>query len=150
MRRLFKLGAFAVALAISVAAYQLQTVAHASMHATSSALQAGADTVLAANRPSSFYPITLPDGFVLDTATTLSASNCASGGTSIGTSEEYTRYWVRTFDEDVWLCYAATCAAGGVRLAPGSSVLLLFRSAQALSCRSTSSTGDIEGVEVTN
>lgn len=78
----------------------------------------------------------------LKTSETVTFTNCAAGGSSSSATKALT-YLVRTFDEDVFICYAATCAAGGERFTKDTILLLRFENATTLSCRSAGATGDI-------
>lgn len=78
---------------------------------------------------------------VLQVDTRLETADCASGGSSIGTTKAG-KYLLRVTDKDTFICWAATCATGGEKFPLGTVVLLRFPVAQALSCRSSDSTGD--------
>lgn len=78
----------------------------------------------------------------LNTASRLETADCASGGSSIGTTLAKSKYLLRVTDKDTFICWAASCAAGGEKFPNGTLILLYFETAQALSCRSSDSTGD--------
>ena len=67
-----------------------------------------------------------------------------SGGSSSTTLVAGVKYLFRVTDSDVFLCFAATCAAGGEKF-PMGTVMLLRASADqtTISCRSSASTGDV-------
>lgn len=71
-------------------------------------------------------------------------TDCASGGSSSTTLVAGVKYLFRVTDSDVFLCFAATCAAGGEKF-PMGTVMLLRASADqtTISCRSSASTGDV-------
>lgn len=70
-------------------------------------------------------------------------TDCASGGSANQVIPGGT-YLTRFLTEDIWLCYAATCASGGKKFGAGTVLMLTIPVAGAtLSCRSASSTGDI-------
>lgn len=76
----------------------------------------------------------------LNTGSRLETTDCAVGGSNIGTTVAG-KYLLRVTDADTFVCWAATCAAGGEKFPTGTVILLRFDSAQALSCRSAG-TGD--------
>lgn len=79
----------------------------------------------------------------LETSVRVEFTNCASGGSSSTSLPSPGRYLMRVTDEDTFLCWGATCASGGEKFPTGTVMLLHFRTAQALSCRSGSSLGDV-------
>lgn len=85
----------------------------------------------------------LPTGLDWVYATTTDFANCGAGGSASNTIAAGT-WQLGVFDETVWICYAATCAAGGRRV-PASTVLVVkVPSLTTISCRSTGATGDLE------
>lgn len=74
-------------------------------------------------------------------------ANCSSGG-SAAQSLVTGNYLMTVFDEEVFVCFAAsasTCASGGVRFSPGSMIKFAINAGmQSVSCRSAGSTGDLE------
>ena len=85
--------------------------------------------------------VAVASGMVLSSATPQTLANCSSGGSSAITVRPG-RYWLATFDEEVFLCQSATCATGGIRTGIGERAVV-FPSESQVSCRSTSSTGDL-------
>ena len=84
-------------------------------------------------------------GIALDTALRFEFTDCAAGGSA---SQAVTTtvprvFLLRVTDKDVFLCYAATCAAGGEKLPLGTVMLLSVQKSTTLSCRSSDSTGDL-------
>lgn len=69
-------------------------------------------------------------------------TNCAATGSSSQTITGGLSYLFRVSDEDVWVCWAATCGTGGERMGQGFAMVLLFADDTVLSCRSTGGTGD--------
>ncbi len=57
-------------------------------------------------------------GIQLDTAKRFEFTNCEAGGSAAQTLTEGT-YLFRVTTEDVWICYAATCAAAGEKFGAG-------------------------------
>ena len=81
-------------------------------------------------------------GLMLDPAVRFEFTNCEAGGSAAQTVTEGT-YLFRVTTEDVWICYASTCAAGGEKFGAGMAMVLsIGRSGQAVSCRSAGATGD--------
>jgi hypothetical protein len=87
-------------------------------------------------------PVTLDD----DNRVTI--ANCGAGGSSASALVAGSTYVLAIFDEETWVCFAAsssTCAAGGIRLAPGAMLRVSITSDHAsVSCRSAGATGDAE------
>lgn len=82
-------------------------------------------------------------GITLDASKQFDFTDCASGGSASQLVTEGT-YLTRIITEDIWICYAATCAAGGMKFQGGTAFMLsIGRSGQTISCRSAGSTGDI-------
>lgn len=79
----------------------------------------------------------------LNTGSRFETTDCAAGGSSIGTTLANSKYLLRVTGEDTFICWAASCAAGGEKFPTGTIILLQFQTAQALSCRSTGATGDV-------
>lgn len=87
-------------------------------------------------------------GVVLDTTgTDVTLTDCASGGSSSTTLLPRVTYLFRVTDADSFLCFAATCAAGGKKFPAGTVMLLSMPenagSSVTISCRSATSTGDL-------
>ena len=82
-------------------------------------------------------------GISLDTGRRFEFTDCAAGGSAAQTLT-LGDYFTRVTTEDVWICYAATCAAGGEKLGAGVAFMLSIpRGGQAISCRSAGATGDV-------
>lgn len=83
-------------------------------------------------------------GIAVYPATAFTFTDCASGGSAAQTITKGSWLFIVT-DSDVFVCYAATCAAGGTRYAVGSTILIAIEptAGQQVSCRSTASTGDV-------
>lgn len=82
-------------------------------------------------------------GIPINTAVRYEFTDCASGGSASQAVPEGT-YLMRVTDADVFICYAATCAAGGEKFPSGTVMLLtLPRGGITASCRSTGSNADI-------
>lgn len=79
-------------------------------------------------------------------ATAFTFTNCNADGTTTAAQTVTQGTWaVIVTDADVWVCYAATCAANGTRIPAGSFFVLGIAAAagQVISCRSSASNGDI-------
>ncbi len=76
----------------------------------------------------------------------VSLSNCAANGSTTATLQKGT--WLltttTTTGEELWFCYAATCASGGVYLPPGAMLHVNVDVATSVSCRSAGATGDLQ------
>lgn len=76
---------------------------------------------------------------------TLDFTDCSSSGSSAQLLHGGD-YVLTVTDEDVWLCWAATCGSGGRRWPVGTVINLHFGGGSGndtqLSCRSAGSTGD--------
>lgn len=87
-------------------------------------------------------PVTLDD----DNRVTL--ANCAAGGSGASALPAGRTYLLAIFDEETFVCFASsasTCAAGGIRLTPGTVLRITTNGDQAsVSCRSAGATGDAE------
>lgn len=74
-------------------------------------------------------------------------TDCSSGG-SVAQSIDQGTYLMTVTTEDVWLCQAesaSTCASGGTKFgAPFAMLFEVPRGGLSISCRSTSSTGDLQ------
>lgn len=74
-------------------------------------------------------------------------TDCASAG-SVAQAITQGTYLMTVTTEDVWLCQAesaSTCASGGTKFgAPFAMLFEVPRGGWSLSCRSSSSTGDIQ------
>lgn len=85
-------------------------------------------------------------GITLDQTVQFEFVDCAAGGSAAQTVPEG-RYLLRVTDADASLCIAdsaSTCAAGGSKFPSGSVFLLgVGRGGKSMSCRSSTSTGDI-------
>jgi len=81
-------------------------------------------------------------GVSLTPSTRFEFTDCASGGSSAQTVTAGT-YLLRVTDENTFICYAATCAAGGEKFPMGTVMLLAFGGSQSVSCRSSASSGDV-------
>ncbi|MDP2270913.1 MAG: hypothetical protein Q8K32_09295 [Archangium sp.] len=86
-------------------------------------------------------------GLNLDTAATYTFTDCASGGSAAQTVPEGT-YVLTVTTDDTFLCQAdsaSTCATLGTKWPAGTIVLLsVGRGGKSMSCRSSSSTGDLQ------
>lgn len=80
-------------------------------------------------------------GITMMVATRFEFTDCASGGSAAQTVTSGS-YLFRVTTEDVWLCYAATCATGGEKFSAGTMMQLVVAGPQSMSCRSAASTGD--------
>lgn len=81
-------------------------------------------------------------GITLIPGTRFEYTNCSSSGSASQTVTSNT-YLLRVADEDVFVCYAATCAAAGEKFPMGTVMLLTFNGDTSFSCRSANSTGDV-------
>jgi hypothetical protein len=94
-----------------------------------------------------FATPTLAQGLVLDTATTFTFTDCASIGSSAQTITEGV-YVLTVTDADTFLCIAdsgSTCGTLGTKFPMGAIVkLAVGRSGKSMSCRSSTSTGDLQ------
>lgn len=82
-------------------------------------------------------------GIALNTGVRFEFTDCASGGSASQAVTEGT-YLMRVTDADTFICYAATCAAGGEKFPAGTVVLITVgRAGQTMSCRSGAGTGDV-------
>lgn len=68
-------------------------------------------------------------------------TDCSSGG-SASQSVFRGTYLFRVTTEDVFICYAATCATLGEKFPSGTVMLISFNATTTVSCRSAASTGD--------
>jgi hypothetical protein len=88
-----------------------------------------------------------PAQVALDQATTKTFTDCSSSGSVAQTLTEGT-YLMTITTEDVWLCQAAsasTCGSGGTKFgAPFAMLFAVPRGGLSISCRSGSSTGDLQ------
>ncbi len=81
-------------------------------------------------------------------ATAYDFTDCAAGGSASQTVTPGTYLFAAT-TEDVWVCYATTCATGGRKFPAGVVFMLSVvlqpgaPAGQPVSCRSTGATGDI-------
>ncbi len=81
-------------------------------------------------------------------ATAYDFTDCAAGGSAAQTVLPGT-YLFAAMTEDVWICYASTCATAGRKLPAGVVFMLSVvlqpgsPAGQLVSCRSTGATGDI-------
>lgn len=82
------------------------------------------------------------EGLNINTATRFEFTDASSGGSAAQTITAG-NYVMRVTDSDVFVCYAATCAAGGEKWPVGTVVLIAFGGSQSVSCRSAASTGDV-------
>jgi predicted metal-binding membrane protein len=82
------------------------------------------------------------DGVELIVATRFDYPNCSASGSASQTVTGGT-YLMRVTDEDVSICYAATCAADGEKFPAGTVMLITFNGNQAVTCRSANATGDV-------
>jgi hypothetical protein len=78
----------------------------------------------------------------LNTGTRFEFTDCSSSGSAAQTVTSGT-YVLRVTTEDVWLCYAATCASGGEKFPAGWGMHLRVQTTTSMSCRSGTSTGDL-------
>jgi hypothetical protein len=82
-------------------------------------------------------------GIAVSTGTRFEFTNCAAGGSASQNVVGPLDYLFRVTDEDVFVCWAATCAANGERFPVGFAAKLHFEGASTtLSCRSAGATGD--------
>lgn len=88
-------------------------------------------------------------GIQLQTNVRFEFTDCAAGGSSAQTVTDGT-YLMRVTGEDTFLCYAATCAAGGEKYGAPFAMLVKICSDKfcggagtSVSCRSVGSTGDV-------
>lgn len=80
---------------------------------------------------------------VLTVGTRFEFTDCSSSGSS-AQSVTKASYLMRVTDSDVFVCLAATCAAGGEKFPVGTVLLVDFpETTQSVSCRSTGSAGDV-------
>lgn len=86
--------------------------------------------------------VALGGGISLLIATRYEFTDCASGGSASQTVAGGT-YFTRIIGEDVWVCYAATCATGGEVIPAGTVLMLTIAAGTTVSCRSATSTGDL-------
>ncbi len=85
----------------------------------------------------------LAGGLVLQVGVRFEFTDCAAGGSAAQTVTEG-QYLMRVTDSDAFLCYGATCAAGGEKFPAGAMLLLsVGAGGQQMSCRSASSLGDV-------
>ena len=86
-------------------------------------------------------------GVALNTGLRTEMTDCASGGSASSTLKPNVTYLFRVTDSDTFLCFAATCAAGGEKFPVGTVMLLATTnnggSDITISCRSSASTGDL-------
>lgn len=86
-------------------------------------------------------------GVALNTGLRTEMTDCASGGSASSTLKPNVTYLFRVTDSDTFLCFAATCAAGGEKFPVGTVMLLATTnnggSDVTISCRSSASTGDL-------
>lgn len=86
-------------------------------------------------------------GVALNTGLRTEMTDCASGGSASSTLKPNVTYLFRVTDSDTFLCFAATCAAGGEKFPVGTVMLLATTnnggSDVTISCRSAASTGDL-------
>ena len=86
-------------------------------------------------------------GVALNTGLRTEMTDCASGGSASSTLKPNVTYLFRVTDSDTFLCFAATCAAGGEKFPVGTVMLLATPnnggSDVTISCRSSASTGDL-------
>ncbi len=69
-------------------------------------------------------------------------TDCAAGGSSSQSLTEGV-YVMRITTEDVFLCYASTCATTGEKWPAGTVILISIpRGGKTVSCRSNGATGD--------
>lgn len=81
-------------------------------------------------------------GIRLDVSRRFVFTDCAAGGSASQTVTEGT-YIARFLTEDIWICYAATCAANGEKFGAGTVMMLYIPAGgQVVSCRSAGATGD--------
>lgn len=82
-------------------------------------------------------------GVMLNTGQRFETTNCAAAGSSIGTVPQG-KYLLRVTDEDTFICYAGACVAPDGEKFPAPTVMLIqFRQATQLYCRSVGATGDV-------
>jgi len=85
-----------------------------------------------------------PGGVRYDTAGVTEITDCVVAGTD-SSSITAGRYEVCAYDEDVYLCEAATCASAGLRFAAGGACRFVqITTTATFSCRSVGSVGDIQ------
>lgn len=81
-------------------------------------------------------------GVILNPVVRFEFTDCAAAGSASQTIFAGS-YLMRVTTEDVFICYAATCAAGGEKFPAGMVLLVAFQANQQVSCRSAASTGDL-------
>lgn len=81
-------------------------------------------------------------GITLNPSVAYTFTDCAAAGSTAQTVTAGSYLLVVT-TEDVWVCYAATCASGGVKLPSGLAMQIRMRDNTSVSCRSAASTGDV-------
>lgn len=87
--------------------------------------------------------VAVAGGITLMPGTRYEFTDCASGGSASQTLLGGT-YLTRMLTEDIWVCFAATCASGGDKFGAGTVLMLSIPVAGAtVSCRSAASTGDL-------
>jgi hypothetical protein len=84
----------------------------------------------------------LAAGVTLTPSVRYELTDCAAGGSS-SVSVTGGSYLFRVTESDTWVCWAATCAAGGEKFPAGAMLLLNVPATQAFSCRSADSKGDV-------
>lgn len=85
-------------------------------------------------------------GIRLITSRRFEFTDCAAGGSAAQTVTPGT-YLTRFLTEDIWICYASTCAAAGEKFGAGTALMLYVApvngaAGQVMSCRSAGATGD--------
>lgn len=89
-------------------------------------------------------PVLALSQVTLQAALRTEITDCASGGSASATLVNGQKYLFRVTDSDVFLCFAATCAAAGEKFPVGTVMLLRANGDQTtISCRSSASTGDV-------
>lgn len=86
-------------------------------------------------------PVEAATGITIQPNVRYEFTDCAAGGSAAQTVTAGT-YVFRVTDSDVFVCYAATCAAGGEKWPLGTVILINVNADQSVSCRSAGSTGD--------
>ena len=81
------------------------------------------------------------NGITVVPATRFEFTDCAAGGSAAQSLTRNT-YLFRVTTEDVWICMAATCAAGGEKFGGGVAFLWSVGATTSFSCRSAGATGD--------
>lgn len=87
-------------------------------------------------------------GFTPDPTGLKTFDNCSASGSAAQTLTADRTYLLKVFDEEVFICHAATgstCASGGMRYGSGfAGKVHITADLKSVSCRSTGATGDAD------